>query len=236
VQITREEWLLWPQAVTWLLCRDHARVAELGDWFRTRMAANRSADRVYELRLSQIALEDPDLPEDDPARSLEAAAKIEAAEFGLVRILEQGACVARGKRLQTSSSEIIPAWDWADSTISATRTFELRGAHLGETKFHDVRVNAVGLPGWTDPESVSDQTQNALQACQTTLNWTDEQMRAAIAECGITNREEAWKQIFRDKREDHGWDVEAFRHVWSEARNTKGMRGRPPKRSRKSAQ
>ncbi|MEG3124417.1 hypothetical protein U1738_10850 [Sphingomonas sp. GB1N7] len=60
--------------------------------------------------------------------------------------------------------------------------------------------------------------------------WSEAKMKAAIERCEIQNREEAWSKVFLPRRSEHGWDNNAFRLVWPEARGTKGMKGRPVRR------
>lgn len=62
------------------------------------------------------------------------------------------------------------------------------------------------------------------------IAWTEAEMKVAIAQCSERNRDKAWKTEFAPQRRTHGWDVNAFRQIWSEARGTKGMIGRPIKR------
>lgn len=61
--------------------------------------------------------------------------------------------------------------------------------------------------------------------------WTDAEMREAIASCGISNRDAAWRDYFGPQQSKHGWSNSSFRLLWSEARGTKGMIGRPEKRA-----
>ncbi len=61
--------------------------------------------------------------------------------------------------------------------------------------------------------------------------WPEEKMREAIAACELRNRDLAWREIFRPRHSEHGWDNEAFRLLWSDARGTRGMTGRPAKRA-----
>ncbi len=61
-------------------------------------------------------------------------------------------------------------------------------------------------------------------------HWTEEEMKAEIAHCGIGNREKAWSEYFKPIRDRHGWDNAAFREIWSNGRGTRGMTGRPIKK------
>ena len=61
--------------------------------------------------------------------------------------------------------------------------------------------------------------------------WPEPKMREAIAACGVRNREQAWQQVFAPKKAEHGWDNEAFRLLWSDARGTRGVTGRPAQRA-----
>jgi len=56
--------------------------------------------------------------------------------------------------------------------------------------------------------------------------WSEERLRIAIAECEISNRDKAWREIFEPMRAQHGWDNVTFRDLWSDARGTRGLRGR----------
>jgi hypothetical protein len=60
------------------------------------------------------------------------------------------------------------------------------------------------------------------------VGWSEAEFRTAIAKCEISNRDRAWREVFEPIRQQHGYDNETFRTLWSEARGTKGMRGRPP--------
>jgi len=60
------------------------------------------------------------------------------------------------------------------------------------------------------------------------LAWSEDQMRSAIAACPVANRERAWKQHFAPTLHEHGWNNTAWRHLWSDARGSKGRTGRPP--------
>lgn len=62
--------------------------------------------------------------------------------------------------------------------------------------------------------------------------WPEAKMKAAIKDCEVANRDTAWRIVFGPRRDDHGWDVNSFRQIWSEARGTKGATGRPPKRAK----
>jgi hypothetical protein len=221
------DWLLWPEAMTWLLSRDRLVTSEIGEWFRDRMAANRSASIVYAIRLSEIALEHAHLSAGEENRSMAAATAVDEAERELVRMLERGDCVARGRPSNTASPELIPAWDWADSIIVASRSFELRGVRDREVKFYDVRLDSSRLPGWNcaAPSFGCDDVNEQNSATP----WSEEQMIAAVAACTIPNRDKAWAQVFRPQREEHQWDVRAFRTIWSNARGTRGQKGRPTK-------
>lgn len=221
------EWLLWPQAVAWLLSRDRVVVEEVGQWFRQRMTENRSASIVYAIRLSEIALDRLPLPAGEDERAQAAAAALLTIEADMLSRLERGESTARGKRTETSSPELIPSWDWADSVIEASRSFELKGAFNKEVKFYDVRIDAAGLPGWGD--SQREPSNEPVTEPTPSAPWSEEEMVSAISSCSIRNRDQAWKQIFRDQRGQHQWDVRAFREIWSRARGTQGMKGRPEK-------
>lgn len=58
--------------------------------------------------------------------------------------------------------------------------------------------------------------------------WSEAEFRTAIAKCEISNRDRAWREVFEPIRQQHGYDNETFRTLWSDARGTKGMKGRPP--------
>lgn len=162
------DWLLWPEALTWLLSRDRLVTTEIGDWFRERMATNRSASIVYAIRMAEIALEHAQIPSSEDNRPMAAAAAVDAAERELVRMLERGDYAARGRSSNTASPELIPAWDWTDSTIVASRSFELRGTRDREVKFYDVRIEASRLPGWRDNVLIADRGDEQMSALAAT--------------------------------------------------------------------
>ena len=89
----------------------------------------------------------------------------------------------------------------------------------------------IAIAGWvapipTDAVATTSDTLSADPPLMKTA-WSEAQIDAAIVSCGYQNREEAWREYFKPRRAEHGWDVEAFRSRWSAARNTKGMKGRP---------
>lgn len=224
------DWLMWPQAVAWLICGDRDEVAKIGEYFRARMASNESADIVFDIHMAG-------LPQKHVVGPVEGGpmGAMEQAETSLFDMLEKGAVISEGKRAAAESPVQIQANDWRDTTIRAGRTFDLQDRHSRVTKFFDVRLLANALPGWND-ENALGHTADAVTVedetgSQTTGRWSDKRMRAEIAACQVGNRDRAWREIFRPSRQEHGWDAITFRSVWSEYRNTKGMTGRPPKRA-----
>lgn len=64
--------------------------------------------------------------------------------------------------------------------------------------------------------------------------WTEKRMIEEIKACEISDRDDAWENIFKPIRHIHGWDNTAFRSVWPVARGTKGRPGRPKKSAHNS--
>lgn len=137
------DWLMWPQAVAWLICGDRDEVAKIGEFFRARMASNQSADIVFDIHMARLPQKHVVGPVDGGPMGA-----MEQAEASLFDMLEAGTVISEGKRTAAESPVQIQANDWRDTTMRAARTFDLQDRHSRVTKFYDVRVLASGLPGW----------------------------------------------------------------------------------------
>lgn len=62
--------------------------------------------------------------------------------------------------------------------------------------------------------------------------WTEERMLSAISTCSISNRDRAWREIFKAKEAEHRWNNDGFRKLWPIGRGTSGLKGRPSRNTR----
>ncbi|KRA81621.1 hypothetical protein ASD76_13950 [Altererythrobacter sp. Root672] len=161
-------------------------------------------------------------------------------EMPLLAMIGSGRIVAQGRKSPVSLLEEIRASDWVGAEIDSEGTCDLvkagwrAKAHsfeaiLGEHErvvwFYDVHLprDAMLKAFGASADDFLPPAQQAPKA------WTQDEFKAAIATCAIADRERAWREEFGPKCEEHGWSNTAFRALWSEARGTKGMTGRPPK-------
>lgn len=169
-------WLLWPEAVAWMICKDHIKIAEIGAYFRQRMATNQSADIVYEIQLSLL----PQQHVGGPIDGGEKGAQIRAEE-ALVDMMEADRLVGEGRPKATASPVRISANEWRDAIVRPARTFEMQERQSGKTKFWDIRVLAEGLPGWdhaqiTGSAAGADHGDKANGAFVISVRLTDEEL------------------------------------------------------------
>ena len=166
-------------------------------------------------------------------------------EAPLIAAIETAKLVAQGRRSPASLFEDIRVADWVGAEIDSEATCDLVKAGWREKSssfdalfgdeqrvvwFHDVHLPRAGMLAAFGPLTASEAVPVAAPE-----PWTEERMKAEIAACTISDRDRAWREKFKPIREQHGWDVTAFRGVWSEGRGTKGMTGRPVKSAQQSA-
>jgi hypothetical protein len=103
---------------------------------------------------------------------------------------------------------------WANERLALERKVQIEDLQFAQP------TTKPAAPGLISESSV-------VQA--TSEGWSHDRMMAEIASCPIANREKAWIDYFKPRFDEHGWGNEAFRAIWSDARKTKGMTGRPAK-------
>jgi hypothetical protein len=109
---------------------------------------------------------------------------------------------------------------WDDERLKLNRKLEIEQLKFARSSAaiaaHDDVISEIATP---TPSSSSTRVEA----------WTEARMKQAIADCSIADRDKAWSLHFKATQGDHGWNNTAFRAIWSEARGTKGMTGRPAK-------